>query len=40
MVLGIKKDLIGQKEEEEREVEELITGRIKYSRGNLRVVGV
>jgi len=40
MILGIKKDLVGQKEEEGREVEGLITGRINYGRGNLRVVGV
>jgi len=40
MILGIKKDLIGQKEEEGREVEGLIARRINYGKGDLRVVGV
>jgi len=40
MILGIRRDLIGQKEEEEREVEGLISGRVKYDKGEIRVVGV
>jgi len=31
---------MGQKDEGEREVEGLITGRVKYGSGELRVVGV
>jgi len=40
MILGIRKDLIGQKEEEGREVEGLIARRINYGKGDLRVVRV
>jgi len=39
-MLGIRRDLMRQKVEEGREVEGLITRRIKYGRDNLRVVGV
>jgi len=40
MILGIREELVGQREEGWREVEGLITGRVKYGRDNLRVVRI
>jgi len=40
MILGIKKELMEKKKRERREVEYVITGKIKYGKGCLRIVGV
>jgi len=40
VMLRVRRELMGQKVEERREMERLITGRVKYGKDNLRVVGV
>jgi len=39
MILGIRKELVDKEEGERREVEG-VSGKIKYSKGSLRIVGV
>jgi len=40
MILGIRKELMEKEKEERKEVEDVITGKIRYGKGDLRIVGV